>query len=132
MRQSALDGLARLYIATNKLHKREQTLDTLAGLQNRAPTDIPFPVRSSLITRIRLLLRLRRWEDALRLSDTAIEEARKVADRKTMCMFDVEGSRKSKGSAPGGRFSRDSSCKRLRRVEPARAHRHVLAGVLRD
>jgi DNA-binding NtrC family response regulator len=85
VRQSALDGLARLYIATDRLHHSEQILDTLAGLQNRAMADMPFPARSSLITRMRLMLRLRRWDEASRLSDIAIEEARKVADRKTMC-----------------------------------------------
>ncbi len=85
VRQSALDGLARLYIATNRLGECEEVLDTLAGLQNSAKTDMPFPARSSLITRVRLMLRLRRWDEASRLSDIAIEEARKVADRKTMC-----------------------------------------------
>ena len=85
VRQSALDGLARLYIATNRLQECEQVLDTLAGIQNRVSTEMPFPARSSLITRMRLLLRLQRWNQVSDLSDTAIEEARKVGDRKTMC-----------------------------------------------
>ena len=46
---------------------------------------MPFPARSSLITRIRLLLRQRKWHDAARVADVAIEEARKVGDRKIEC-----------------------------------------------
>jgi DNA-binding NtrC family response regulator len=85
VRQSALDGLARLFIATNRLEECEQILETLAGIQNRAQSEMPFPARSSLITRTRLSLRLCRWDEALRNADVAIEESRKVADRKTLC-----------------------------------------------
>jgi DNA-binding NtrC family response regulator len=85
VRQSALDGLARLYIATNRLRDCEQILDTLAGIQNSTKSEMPFPARSSLITRIRLLLRQHRWHEAVAMSDVAIEEARKIGDRKTLC-----------------------------------------------
>ena len=85
VRQSALDGLARLYIATNRLRECEKTLDTLADIQRRAKTEMPFPARSSLITRVRLLLRQQRWPEACHIADVAIDEARKVADRKTAC-----------------------------------------------
>ena len=46
---------------------------------------MPFPARSSLITRTRLLLRQRKWQHAARLADVAIEEARKIGDRKIEC-----------------------------------------------
>ena len=46
---------------------------------------MPFPARSSLITRTRLLLRQRKWQHAARVADVAIEEARKVGDGKIEC-----------------------------------------------
>jgi len=85
VRQSVLDGLARLYIATNRLPECERALDTLTELQTRDQSEMPFPARSSLITRTRLLLRQRKWLDASRIADVAIEEARKIGDRKIEC-----------------------------------------------
>jgi DNA-binding NtrC family response regulator len=85
VRKSALDGLAKLYIATNRLQECEETLDSLTSIQKRAEAEMPFPARSSLITRARLLLRQHKWQAACRVADVAIEEARKVADRKTVC-----------------------------------------------
>jgi DNA-binding NtrC family response regulator len=85
VRQSVLDGLARLYIATNRLPECERALDRLTELQTREQSEMPFPARSSLVTRTRLLLRQRRWHDASRIADVAIEEARKVGDRKIEC-----------------------------------------------
>jgi DNA-binding NtrC family response regulator len=85
VRQSALDGLAKLYIATNRLDECEQALETLAGLQSQAQSEMPFPARSSLITRTLLHLCQRKWSEASQVADIAIEEARKVADRKTLC-----------------------------------------------
>ena len=85
VRQSVLDGLARLYIATNRLSECERALDTLTELQTSDQSEMPFPARSSLITRTRLLLRQRKWQHAARLADVAIEEARKIGDRKIEC-----------------------------------------------
>jgi DNA-binding NtrC family response regulator/tetratricopeptide (TPR) repeat protein len=85
VRQSVLDGLARLYIATNRLPECERALDALTELQTSDQSEMPFPARSRLITRTRLLLRQRKWHDAVRVADVAIEEARKVGDRKIEC-----------------------------------------------
>jgi len=73
VRQSALDGLARLFIATNRLDECEQSLNALATLQDKGVSDLPFPARSSLITRIRLLLRQRKWDSATSIADLAID-----------------------------------------------------------
>ena len=86
VRQSALDGLARLYLATNRLDNCARMIDRLAELQNRASAEMPFPARSSLITRTRFLLYQTRWLDASHMADIAIEEARKIADRNTLCV----------------------------------------------
>jgi DNA-binding NtrC family response regulator len=85
VRQSVLDGLALLYIATNRLTECERVLDTLTGLQTRGQSEMPFPARSSLVTRARLLLQQCKWNDASRVASVAIEEARKVGDRKIAC-----------------------------------------------
>src|SRR5262249_20977836 len=85
VRQSVLDGLARLYIATNQLQECERTLDILSSLQTREQSELPFPARSSLITRARLLLRQHKWQDASRVADVAIDEAQKIGDRKIAC-----------------------------------------------
>jgi DNA-binding NtrC family response regulator len=85
VRKSALDGLARLFIATNRLEECEQSLNTLMALQDGGVSDLPFPARSSLITRIRLLLHQRKWSSATSVADVAIGEARKLGDGKTLC-----------------------------------------------
>jgi len=85
VRQSVLDGLACLYIATNRLPECERALDTLTRLQTSDQSEMSFPARSSLITRTRLLLRQRKWRDAARVAEVAIEEARKIGDRKIEC-----------------------------------------------
>jgi DNA-binding NtrC family response regulator/tetratricopeptide (TPR) repeat protein len=85
VRQSALDGLARLYIATDRLEKCEETLETLSTIQRKAESEMPFPARSSLLTRLRLLLRLERWEEATSAASIALHEAKKVGDWRTIC-----------------------------------------------
>ena len=46
---------------------------------------MPFPARSSLITRTRFLLNQRKWLDASLIADIAIGESRKIADKNTLC-----------------------------------------------
>jgi len=85
VRQSALDGLAKLYIATGRLSDCEHVIETLSGLQGMVQAEMPFPARSSLITRTRLLLNQAKWLDASHIAGVAIDESRKIADRNMLC-----------------------------------------------
>ena len=85
VRQSALDGLAKLYIATGRLSDCEHVIETLSGLQSLVQAEMPFPARSSLITRTRLFLSQGKWLAASQIADIAIDESRKIADRNMLC-----------------------------------------------
>jgi tetratricopeptide (TPR) repeat protein len=78
--QSTLDGLARLYLALGRLDDCEHALDSLTELAKKADLAPSFPFRSSLITRIRLLLRQAKWPEATKIASIAINEARSVAE----------------------------------------------------
>ena len=80
-RQSAIDGLARLYLAAARLEDCEQTLDRLSEVEKSAELVPSFLFRSSLLTRVRLLLHRGKWEDAIQAADLAISESRSIPDQ---------------------------------------------------
>ena len=81
VRQSAIDGLARLYLAAARLEDCEQILDQLSEVEKSAELVPSFLFRSSLLTRVRLLLHRGKWEEAIRTADMAISESRSIPDQ---------------------------------------------------
>jgi DNA-binding NtrC family response regulator/tetratricopeptide (TPR) repeat protein len=79
--QSAIEGLARLYLVAGRFEDCEQHLNRLEDLLRRARTATSFPYRASLITRIRLALGRGHWSEAERAADIAIRESNEVSDR---------------------------------------------------
>jgi DNA-binding NtrC family response regulator len=80
VRQSTLDGLARLYLAWGRLDDCERALNTLSEVEKSAELVPSFPFRSSLLTRTRLQLRVGNWHEAAKTAATAIAESEAVAD----------------------------------------------------
>jgi DNA-binding NtrC family response regulator/tetratricopeptide (TPR) repeat protein len=84
--QSALEGLARLYLISNRHQECEIELDRLRDLQGSSGMVTSFPFRASLVTRVRLRLTQRRWDDAMVEADYAIREGEKVSDRNIVAL----------------------------------------------
>jgi DNA-binding NtrC family response regulator/tetratricopeptide (TPR) repeat protein len=80
IRQSSLDGLARLYLAANRLEECERTLDELSEVEKSAELVPSFLFRSSLLTRTRLLLHRAKWHEAIQTADTAIAASLAIPD----------------------------------------------------
>jgi DNA-binding NtrC family response regulator len=78
--QSALDGLARLYLAQGRLDESEHTLNVLSEVVKTIEPLSSFPFRSSLVTRIRLLLKQCKWQEARETAEKAIAESLAVQD----------------------------------------------------
>jgi DNA-binding NtrC family response regulator len=84
VRRSALDGLARVYLASGQLQHCRDVLDALGKDQERGRRS--FPGRANLITKLRLLLTQGSWVEAVVASKTAVREAEQVADQITRAM----------------------------------------------
>ena len=86
VRQSALDGLARLYLASDRLDDCERILNALSEAEQSAELVPSFPFRSSLLTRTRLQLRLGNWQEAARTARVAVSESQAVADANVLAV----------------------------------------------
>jgi DNA-binding NtrC family response regulator len=75
-----LEGLGELYLAAGRLEECERVLDSLTELEETPGLTPSFLFRSSLITRLRLLIRQARWTDASEVASLAIREARAMHD----------------------------------------------------
>jgi DNA-binding NtrC family response regulator len=79
-RLAALDGLARLYIALDQLDECEAVLasiDAEAGEPHRSSS---YPVRLSATSRLRMLIRTDRFNEAVERAETEIRNRRKSDD----------------------------------------------------
>lgn len=83
-RASALDGLARVYLASGRLTECQLVLDALEQLPKERSFAPSFPARASRLTKIRLLLGQERWHEATLTADEAITEATSLGDRHSL------------------------------------------------
>jgi DNA-binding NtrC family response regulator/tetratricopeptide (TPR) repeat protein len=74
------EGLGQLYLAAERLEECEQVLNSLTELEETPGLTPSFLFRSSLITKLRLLIRQSRWKDAKEVASLAIREARAMHD----------------------------------------------------
>jgi DNA-binding NtrC family response regulator/tetratricopeptide (TPR) repeat protein len=81
-RFSALEGLARVYLASGDLERCAQTLETHESylLHDRALA-LAFSGRWASATQVRLLLKHGKYDEAAATAKTALEKARGLADR---------------------------------------------------
>jgi len=80
------EGLGQLYLAAERLEECEQVLDSLAELEETPGLTPSFLFRSSLITKLRLLIRQSKWKDATEIASLAIREARAMQDTNLLCV----------------------------------------------
>ena len=75
-----MEGLGQLYLAAGRLEECERALDALSEIEQTPGFTPSWPFRSSLITRLRLLIRQSRWDEAATVADLAIREAGAIHD----------------------------------------------------
>jgi DNA-binding NtrC family response regulator/tetratricopeptide (TPR) repeat protein len=80
VRYAALEGLGQLFLAVGRLEDCEQILDSLNQFETTPGLTPSFLFRSSLITRLRLLLRQSKWPEAAQAAEVAIREANAISD----------------------------------------------------
>lgn len=79
--QRALDGLARVYLATGRLDKCEEILHRLRQLRDESGSTPSYPFRASLITEVHLAVRRAQWRLALETAQCAVDEGSRMHDR---------------------------------------------------
>ena len=72
--------MGQLYLAVGRLEDCEQILDSLNQFETTPGLTPSFLFRSSLITRLRLLLRQSKWPEAAQAAEVAIREANAISD----------------------------------------------------
>ena len=75
-----MEGLGQLHLAAGRLDECERALDALSEIEQTPGFTRSWPFRSSLITRLRLLMRQSRWDEAGTVADVAIREAGAMHD----------------------------------------------------
>jgi len=77
----ALDGLARLYLATRRLDTCEEIVHRLRQFRDESGSMLSYPLRASLLTEAQLALRRENWRLALEMAQRAVDEGNRMQDR---------------------------------------------------
>ncbi len=77
---ATLEGLGQVYVAIGRLEDCEQILDSLNTFEKTPGLTPSFNFRSSLITRLRLLLHQSKWPEAAQVAEIAIKGANAIND----------------------------------------------------
>jgi DNA-binding NtrC family response regulator/tetratricopeptide (TPR) repeat protein len=77
---AALDGLAQVYLATNRLEDCESTLERTSHLLLHRGPVAALPSRDVPIVKLKLLMRRDRWEEAATEAELHLTSARKLGD----------------------------------------------------